>query len=130
MFWDGFREQYKEEGLLAFRAVFGLLFLFHGLTKFGLLGGGAKLPGGVMLVAAIIETVGGLLILLGLFATFASFIASGMMAVTYWWKHAFTGTGAFWNPLSNGGELAVLFAFAFLFLWLYGPGKYSLDAKR
>ncbi len=68
-----------------------------------------------------------LLILLGLFTSWAAFIASGMMAVTYWWKHAFNGQ--FWNPLSNGGEAAVLFCFAFLYLWLRGAGTYSLDEK-
>ncbi len=129
MFWDGFREKYRETGLLLFRIVFGLLFLLHGLAKFGVLSGMSfgSLPG-LMQAAGVIEVVTGVLILLGLFTTWASLIASGEMAVTYWMQHAFS-KGAFWNPLSNGGELAALYCFAFLLLWFMGGGKYALDAK-
>ncbi len=130
MFRDDFRKEYGHIGGFLFRIVVGFLFMLHGLSKFGLLGGGVKMPGDIMLVAALIEAIGGLLVLLGLFTTWASFIAAGQMAVAYWWKHAFTkGAGLFWNPLANGGELAALFCFAFLLIWFYGAGKYSLDAK-
>lgn len=130
MFWDNIRREYSDIGAFLFRMVFGFLFMLHGLSKFGLLGGGAQVPGGAMLIAAIIESVGGILIFIGLFTAWSSFLASGMMAVAYWMVHAFSaGAGNFWNPLANGGELAVLFTFGFILIWFYGAGKYSLDAK-
>ena len=129
MFWDDFRKNYSDIGALLFRVVFGALFLLHGLAKFGIMSD--KVFGTLPMMiqaAAIIEVITGLLIVLGLFTTWASFIASGTMAVAYWQMHAFSG-GGFWNPLANGGEAAVLYTFAFLLIWFYGAGKYSLDAK-
>lgn len=109
----------------AMRVVFGLLFLCHGLQKmFGLLGGTAQplasLPG----VAGIIEALGGLLIAAGFLTPYVAFVASGEMAAAYFMRHfprAFL-------PIQNGGELAVLYCFAFLMLAAGGSGEYSLDA--
>ena len=129
MFWDGFRNKYSDVGLLLFRVVVGLAFLLHGLLKFGV---GSDLSFGSLPILAqvggIIEVVVGLLVIPGLFTAWAGFIGAGEMAVAYWTGHAFS-TGSFWNPLSNGGELAALFAFAFLLLFFLGAGKWSLDAK-
>jgi putative oxidoreductase len=71
-----------------------------------------------------LELIGGLLILLGLFTRPAAFIVSGQMAVAYFMGH-FTPS-AFW-PMQNGGELAVLYCFAFLYLAVAGGGPWSMD---
>lgn len=76
-----------------------------------------------MLTAGIIELVVGILIAVGLLTRIAAFIASGEMAVAYFMSHAPKGL---W-PIENGGELAVLYRFLFLFVAAYGPGAYSLD---
>jgi len=74
-------------------------------------------------VAGLVELVGGALIALGLFAGIAAFIASGQMAVAYFYAHA---PGGFW-PIQNKGELAVLYCFVFLFIAARGSGSPSLD---
>lgn len=106
------------------RLVAGGLFACHGAQKlFGLLGGKVMTGTPKMLAAGIIELGGGALIALGLFTAVAAFIASGEMAVAYFTLHAKAG---FW-PILNGGELAVLYCFAFLFIVWQGPGPFSLD---
>ena len=77
-----------------------------------------------MAVGGIIEFVGGLMILLGLFAGFAAFIASGMMVVAYFMAHASSG----FLPLVNRGELAVIYCFVFLYIASRGAGIWSLDS--
>jgi len=109
------------------RIVAGLLFIFPGALKlFGWFGG---MPPGVAMTpllwtAGVIEVVGGVLILLGLFTRPVAFIASGEMAVAYFKGHF--NHGGFW-PIQNHGEQAVLFCFIYLFLWGNGPGPWSLD---
>jgi putative oxidoreductase len=106
------------------RLVAGGLFACHGAQKlFGLLGGKAVTGTPKMLAAGIIELGGGALIALGLFTVVAAFIASGEMAVAYFTVHAKAG---FW-PIMNGGELAVLYCFVFLFIVWQGSGPLSLD---
>jgi putative oxidoreductase len=106
------------------RLVAGGLFACHGAQKlFGLLGGKVMTGTPKMLAAGIIELGGGVLIALGLFTAVAAFIASGEMAVAYFTVHAKAG---FW-PILNGGELAVLYCFVFLFIVWQGPGPFSLD---
>jgi putative oxidoreductase len=110
------------------RIVAGLLFLQHGLQKlFGIPGG--RQPVDVMSqagLAGIIELVGGALISIGLFTSPVAFIASGEMAVAYFQSHAPRG---FW-PLMNGGELAALYCFLFLYFAAVGSGKLSVDSIR
>ncbi|HUQ33102.1 MAG TPA: DoxX family protein [Pyrinomonadaceae bacterium] len=112
------------------RIVFGLLFMLHGSQKllnypagppeFGFPFPLFTLPG----FAGALELIGGLLIILGLFTRPVAFILSGQMAVAYFMGH-FTPK-AFW-PTQNGGELAVLYCFAFLYLAAAGGGRWSLD---
>jgi putative oxidoreductase len=105
------------------RIVAGLLFAQHGVQKlFGLLGGTQQPLMSQMGVAGIIETFGGLAIALGLFTSPVAFVASGQMAVAYFQSHLPRG---FW-PVQNGGELAVLNCFLFLYIASRGSGKWSL----
>jgi putative oxidoreductase len=110
------------------RIVAGLLFFLHGLPKlFGGFGFDAPVPLFSQLgLAGIIEVFGGAAIALGLFASVAAFIASGEMAVAYFQVHLPQG---FW-PIVNGGELAALYCFVFLYLAATGSGKWSVDALR
>ncbi len=111
------------------RLVAGFTFSAHGLQKlFGLFGGigghGATVHLTTLLgIAGVLETFGGLLILVGLFTRPVAFILCGEMAFAYFRQHAPRG---FW-PILNGGELAVLYCFIFLVLCVVGPGPVSLD---
>ncbi|HEX6202879.1 MAG TPA: DoxX family protein [Thermoanaerobaculia bacterium] len=107
------------------RVVAGLLFAFHGAQKlFGAFGGQvAGEP--LMILAGVIELGGGLLIALGLFTSIAAFVASGEMAVAYFMAHAPQGP---W-PIQNGGELAALYSFLFLYIAARGGGPYSVDGR-
>jgi len=108
----------------ALRVVAGLLFAQHGVQK--LFGWLTDSPPVALLsqrgLAGVIETFGGLLIALGAFTTPVAFLASGQMAVAYFQAHAPRG---FW-PIQNGGELAVLFCFLFLYIASRGSGRFSL----
>ncbi len=111
----------------ALRVIAGLLFAQHGAQKlFGALGGNAVELTSQRGVAGVIEFVGGLLIALGLFTSPVAFIASGEMAVAYFQAHMPRG---FW-PIQNGGELAALYCFLFLYLAATGSGRLSVDALR
>ena len=111
------------------RIVAGFTFSLHGLQKlFGMFGGlgghGGSVPFfSLMSLAGILETVGGALIILGLFTMPTTFILSGEMAVAYFLQHFPRG----FFPIQNGGELAVLYCFIFLYLFAAGPGPASLD---
>lgn len=108
------------------RIVAGLLFLEHGSQK--LLGFPASDMHPPLLslfgVGGVLELVGGLLILLGLFTRPVAFLLSGEMAFAYWMFHAAKGP----YPALNGGDAAILFCFAFLYFVFSGPGPWSLDA--
>jgi putative oxidoreductase len=80
----------------------------------------------LMGIGGILEIVGGALIVLGLFTRPVAFVLSGMMAAAYFMFHAPAG----FYPIVNGGELAILYCFIFLFLAANGRGAISLDARR
>lgn len=126
MDWDRFAPQ--AQGLL--RIVAALLFLLHGTSK---LFGFPPFPpgelpafGSLIWIGAVIEVIGGLLVLAGFLTRPAAFIMSGEMAVAYWMIHAPQST----FPSNNGGEPAILFCFIFLFLAAAGPGAWSIDGNR
>ena len=112
------------------RIVAAFLFIAHGTQKlFGFPPDAPRLQLellSLMGAAGVIETVGGALMLLGLFTRPVAFILSGQMAVAYFMRHAPRGT---W-PILNGGELAVLYCFLWLFFVAAGPGPWSLDRLR
>ena len=107
------------------RIVSGFAFASHGVQK--VLGGfGADQPVELISLlgfAGIVELVGGTLISLGLYTALSAFLASGQMAAAYFMAHQPQG---FW-PIVNGGELAVLYCFMFLYIASRGPGAVSLD---
>jgi putative oxidoreductase len=118
-----------------FRIVVGFLFAVHGtVTLFawpiatGPTGTGLAAVVGTWPTwwSGLIELVTGLLVMVGLFTRSAAFIASGTMAVAYFWQHQ---PHALW-PHANHGELAVLYCFAFFLLVFTGGGAYGLDARR
>ncbi len=93
-------------------------------------GGGGGMPGSMgtlMMVAAILETFGGLAILLGLFTRPIAFILAGECAVIFWWMHVAMMGGGTIFPIANGGEAAVLYCFTFLYLVFAGPGAFAVD---
>ena len=114
--------------LSVLRIVSALLFVQHGTQKvlnfppaaepqpFELM---TLAPG----LAGVLELGGGLLLLFGLFTRLVAFVLSGMMAVAYWMVH---GPGSFY-PILNGGDLAILFCFVFLYFACAGPGPWSID---
>ena len=109
------------------RLVVGLMFFCHGAQKiFGWFAPpgqqGGQLPP-LMMTGGCIEIAGGLLIAFGLFTRLAAFIASGEMAVAFFMMHA---KGSI-LPIVNKGELAVVYCFLFFYIFLYGPGAWSLD---
>ena len=107
------------------RVVVGFLFVLHGAQKlFGVLDGTPRPVASLMGIAGIIEFSAGLFVMIGLLAGVAAFIASGQMAFAYFLTHASRGG---W-PIQNGGELAVLFCFLFLFISARGAGTWSVDA--
>lgn len=116
--------------LAVLRIVTGLLFLEHGTAKLLGLPHVAMFDGlqllSLMGLAGVLELSGGLLIVLGLFTRPVAFILSGQMAVAYFMAHA---PQAF-LPLVNQGELAVLYCFVFLYLFIAGPGAFSIDSAR
>ena len=103
----------------------GILFWQHGASKFGLLGGRMREFPDLSFFAGVLEFFGGPLIALGAFTQPVAFILSGEMAYAFWFSHVPRGP-AFW-PVQNGGELAVLFCFIYLFLVAAGPGRFSVD---
>ena len=106
------------------RIVIGFTFSLHGFQKlFGLFGGHTPPMLSLLWFAGILECFGGLLIMLGLFTKPVAFILCGEMAVAYFKQHAVRGL---W-PITNGGELAVVYCFVFLFLFSAGAGPLSLD---
>jgi len=116
--------------LSVLRIMVGLLFLEHGLSKMV----GFPTPlGGTMPVllsfawfSGAIETVGGLLVAIGLFTRYAAFVCSGEMAVGYFLVHAPRD----FFPMHNGGDAAVLFCFIFFYLFVAGGGVWSVDQAR
>ena len=120
-------ERWSPEILSLTRIAFGITFVEHGTQKlfsFPLEPVGALGPG-MLLFVGLLETICGALVALGLFTRIAAFLLSGEMAIGYWALHV---PQSFY-PILNGGEIMVLYSFAFLYFAAKGPGPWSLDAK-
>lgn len=115
------------------RVVAGYMFLLHGTAKFfefpmSMTNGNGSVPlASIYGVGGILEIVGGIFFILGLFTRQTAFILSGMMAYAFFIMHGAQGNVLL--PLLNGGELAGVYSVLFLTYIFIGGGKYSLDAK-
>jgi putative oxidoreductase len=120
-------EKWAPSVLSIVRIVAALLFLEHGLQKFiGFPAAGPAELSTMLWVQGAIEVVGGILLLVGAYTRPVAFILSGDMAVAYFMAHSPRG----FFPLLNGGELAIVYCFVFLYFWLAGGGEWSLDRLR
>ena len=125
------RRAWEPRILSILRIMVGVLYMEHGLGKildfphqpthapFALFTLNPGLQG-------LLELVGGLLLALGLLTRTVAFVLAGNMAVAYFMVHAPRG----FFPLLNGGELAIVYCFIFLYFWLAGGGEWSLDRLR
>lgn len=122
---SSFLDNWSPRALGVLRIITGFLFFWHGSQK--ILGYPPSTRAGeaslLSTTAGVLELGGGLLIMLGLFTRPTAFILSGLMAVAYFMAH---GLKSF-LPLVNGGELAVLYCFVFLYFVFAGGGAWSLD---
>lgn len=118
-----FLEKHSDYLYLVFRVVVGLVFLLHGVQKASGIMTGKIALASLFGAAGVIETIGGILLILGLFTNYVALITAVEMLVAYVKAHLPGGL----NPLVNKGEPALLFFAAFLVLMAYGAGKFSLD---
>lgn len=126
---DQFLAAWRPRVLSLLRIVTAFLFMQHGAQKILGFPAPQRYPFELFSmsgVAGVLELFGGALVLVGLFTRPVSFLLSGLMAFAYFLVHAGQG---FW-PMNNGGELAALFSFVFLYLACAGGGSWSLDALR
>jgi putative oxidoreductase len=120
--------KWAPQALGVLRIMTALLFLAHGTQKFLSFPPGERAGTGWTLdnpvaYSGLIEVIAGILVAIGWFTRPAAFIASGTMAVAYWYAHA---PQNFW-PVNNMGDAAILFCFVFLYLVFAGPGAFSVD---
>ncbi|MFZ1908348.1 MAG: DoxX family protein [Burkholderiales bacterium] len=120
---------WSPRALSVLRIVTALLFIVHGSAKLFHV---PHLPMfdhlqlmSLIGLQGVLEAGGGLLLLIGLFSRPVAFVLCGDMAVAYFMAH----WPKSWLPLLNGGDLAVLFCFVFLYLWIAGPGPWSVDTR-
>jgi len=112
------------------RILIGFMFMLHGAQKFGLMGdgnisgfaGALGLPIWLAFMAAAVELVGGLMVMLGVFSRYAACAGVVVMIVAYIMAHMPNGI----NPLANKGELALMYLASFLIIHYIGDGKISL----
>ncbi|HEV2302140.1 MAG TPA: DoxX family protein [Stellaceae bacterium] len=127
----GLSTAWKPRVLSIFRIMVGLLYTQHGLNKLFDFPPTAGHHSYVLFslnpgLAALLEVVGGPLVVLGLFTRWVAFILSGEMAVAYFMVFA----PRRFYPLTTGGDLAVLYCFSFFYLFVAGGGAWSLDRLR
>ena len=125
---ENFMVSWRPQLLSILRIVAGLLMLQYGMGKL------LKFPAVPMFakvelfslygLAGSLELVLGALVLIGLFTRLAAFVLAGEMAVAYFMGHAPRG----FFPILNGGDLAIIFCFVFLYLSAAGAGPWSVDA--
>jgi putative oxidoreductase len=103
------------------RIVVGFLFACHGVQKLMMIMAGTEtpMPATMLWAAMLIELVGGALVMVGMFTSWAAFISSGTMAAAYFIAHQKEGL----LPVQNNGELAAVYAFVFLYIAARGSGR-------
>lgn len=127
--WQSFFQVWSPRVLSVLRIVTSFLFIFHGTAKLFHVPH-LEMFDNVQLMSllglqGVLEAGGGLLLLIGLFSRPVAFVLSGNMAVAYFMAH----WPQSWLPILNDGDLAVLFCFVFLYLWVAGPGPWSIDTR-
>ena len=124
-----FFDSWSPRLLSVLRIVAALLFMMHGTAKLFQMPHLAMFDNLQLMsligLQGVLEAGGGFLLLIGLFSRPVAFVLSGDMAVAYFMAHWPKN----WLPIQNGGDLAVLFCFVFLYLWVAGPGPWSIDAR-
>lgn len=128
---NAFLNAHSPKVLSLLRFITGFLMLWHGSQKFFDYppSGRPPSPEGLspfMMLGATLEFIGGILVMIGFLTRPAAFLLSGTMAVAYWMAHGLNGKG--FLPIQNGGELAALYCFVFLYFVFSGPGPWSVDA--
>jgi putative oxidoreductase len=129
---NAFFETWTPRALAVLRIVAAYLFITHGTAKvFGV--PHQEMFDGLQLlslvgVAGMLEVVGGVLLLIGLFTRPVAFVMCGFMAVAYFMAHGSQGNVLV--PMLNKGELAVLYCFVFLYFAVAGAGAWSVDTMR
>jgi putative oxidoreductase len=125
----GFMRPYSAQTYALMRIVVGFLFFWHGSQK--ILGFPppppelAQAPVAIVWIAGLVELVGGLFVMVGLFTRWAAFLCSGLMASAYWMAHGFNAL----LPIQNGGEPAAVYCFVFLYIASRGGGMWSFDGE-
>ena len=126
---QGFFQVWSPRVLSVLRIVTALLFIPHGTAKLFHIPHLAMFDNLQLMsligLQGVLEAAGGLLLLIGLFTRPVAFVLSGDMAVAYFMAH----WPKSWLPILNHGDLAVLFCFVFLYLWVAGPGPWSIDLR-
>jgi putative oxidoreductase len=127
-----FLKPYQEHAYALLRIVSGYMLLWHGTRKLFGVPDAEPATGYMYWLAGPIELIGGVLVMIGLFTRPAAFLCSGFTAAAYWMAHgSFSALpGSALLPITNGGELAVLYCFAFLYIAARGAGIWSVDAVR
>ena len=118
--------RWTPKAIATLRIVTALLFLQHAMTKifsYPLSSASAPPQWSVLWVAGVLELIGSLMLLVGLFTRPVAFLLAGEMAIAYWVVHAPRGP----FPMLNDGESAILFCFIFLLFVATGAGKWSID---
>ncbi|MCG6953067.1 MAG: DoxX family protein [Betaproteobacteria bacterium] len=123
---ENFLKYWRPSILSVLRIVSAFLFMQHGAQKLLGFPVAQRAPFDLFSlsgIAGVLELFGGALLLIGLFTRPVAFLLSGLMAFAYFIAHAPRG---FW-PIANGGELAIMFCFVFLYLSFAGGGSLSID---
>lgn len=121
-------EKFSDPAYVLMRIATGAMFSVHGLQKvFGLLGGSTPKVGTQLWYGGLIELIAGIAIAIGWNTRYAAFLSSGTMAVAYVQYHWKGAMGADLVPTVNKGELALVYAFVFLFIACKGGGIWSAN---
>jgi putative oxidoreductase len=122
-------QRWAPQVLSIVRVVSALIFIEHGTQKFfafpAASASGSPAVLSLLWWQGVIELVGGILLLLGLFTRPVAFILAGDMAFAYWMVHAPRN----FYPVLNGGDSAILYCFVFLYLAFAGSGPWSVDTQ-
>ena len=127
-----FMKNFEAQTYALMRIISGYLLLWHGTQKlFGFPPSEREATGYVLWIGGPIELIGGILLIIGLFTRPVAFICSGFSAAAYWIAHgSFASAESALLPITNGGDLAVMFCFVYLYISARGAGIWSVDGRQ